>query len=209
MKTAIIIGATGLVGTELIQLLIHETEYSRVWYVSRKKSDITHQKLIHIPFNSGNYEIPPDIDLACSCLGTTIRKAGSQAAFRSVDVDMIVDFARKSKHAGIRYFSLVSSIGARSNSRNFYLKTKGETEELVQKITFTGLRILRPSILLGKRKDTRIAEDIGKALYFLFSFLFIGKLRKYKGVSATHVAYALIHKIYEIQGVEIIESDLI
>src|SRR5690606_33909283 len=112
MKSAVIIGATGLVGTELIRILTQESEYSTVWYVSRKESDITHSKLIHIPFNSGDYEIPSGIDLACSCLGTTIRNAGSQAAFRAVDVDMVVDFARKSKHAGIRYFSLVSSIGA-------------------------------------------------------------------------------------------------
>ncbi|NHB67756.1 hypothetical protein G8O23_03565 [Bacteroidales bacterium M08MB] len=172
----------------------------------RAPSNLT-EKSVLIPIENGIYSIPSEINYAFCCLGTTMRKAGSREAFRKVDFDMVVDFAQKAKTAGIERFAVVSSIGANPKSKNFYLKTKGQVEEELKKIGFARLVIVRPSLLLGKRNERRIAEDIGKVLYSIFSILFIGPLKKYKGIKDEDVAKAMIALVEQGQGTIIAESN--
>lgn len=207
MKTSVAIGSTGLVGSKIIELLANDSQYSQVYSIARQQQTHWPEKVTFIPFDAGNYPINQAIDTAFCCLGTTMKKAGSKDAFRKVDLDMVVDFAQKAKAAGIERFALVSSVGADPESKNFYLKTKGQAEEELKKIGFKRLVIVRPSLLLGKRNERRIAEDIGKALYHIFSFLFIGPLSKYKGIKDQDVAKAMIALVEQGQGTVIVESN--
>ncbi|MDX9771267.1 MAG: NAD(P)H-binding protein [Tenuifilaceae bacterium] len=207
MKSSTVIGSTGLVGGKVIELLAQCTKYGQIASIARQKQTNWTDKVTYIPFNSGSYTIDQPADTAFCCLGTTMRKAGSREAFRKVDFDMVVDFAQKAKAAGIERFAVVSSIGANPKSKNFYLKTKGQVEEELKKIGFARLVIVRPSLLLGKRNERRIAEDIGKVIYNIFSFLFISPLRKYKGIKDEDVAKAMIALVEQGQGTIIAESN--
>jgi uncharacterized protein YbjT (DUF2867 family) len=207
MKASIIIGSTGLIGSKLHEILSSNPNQTKLHLVSRKAPSNLGNKSVHIPIENGSYSIPSNINYAFCCLGTTMKKAGSKDAFRKVDFDMVVDFAQKAKAAGIERFAVVSSIGADPKSKNFYLKTKGQVEEELKEVGFTRLVIVRPSLLLGKRNERRIAEDIGKILYNIFSFLFIGPLKKYKGIKDEDVAKAMIALVEQGQGTLIAESN--
>lgn len=207
MKSSIIIGSTGLIGTKLHGISGYNPELEEVYLVSRSKPRNMTQKSVHIPIEKGNYSIPLNIDTAFCCLGTTMKKAGSKEAFLKVDLDMVVDFAKKAKEAGINRMAVVSSIGANPTSSNFYLRTKGQAEEELKKIGFERLVIVRPSLLLGKRKERRLGEDIGKALYCIFRFFFIGPLKKYRGIRDEDVAKAMIVLVKQGEGTIIAESN--
>jgi uncharacterized protein YbjT (DUF2867 family) len=207
MKTAIVIGSTGLVGSALVELLSQNKGYSTIYSISRNKPPNLPEKVTHIPFNSGNYAIPPDCDVAFCALGTTRKKAGSKEAFLKVDLDMVLAFATKSIDAGVTRIAVVSSIGADSDASNFYLKTKGQAEEELKSIGFERLVIVRPSLLLGKRSERRFGEDVGKALDAVLKFILVGRLRKYRGIQATDVAKAMIRLAETGNGTSIIESD--
>lgn len=207
MKTSIIIGSTGLIGTKLHEILGNNPNQEKVYLVSRSKPNNMTEKSAHIPIENGNYSIPLNVDTAFCCLGTTMNKAGSKEAFLKVDLDMVVEFAKKAKESGITRFAVVSSIGANPKSGNFYLRTKGQAEEELKKIGFERLVIVRPSLLLGKRNDKRLGEDIGKALYYIFRFLFIGPLSKYRGIKDEDVAKAMIVLVEQGQGTIIAESN--
>ncbi len=207
MKTAIVIGSTGLVGSRLLELLSANKNYATIFSISRNKPSDLPQKVTHIPFNSGNYTIPPGCDIAFCALGTTRKKAGSKEAFQKVDLDMVFDFATKSIDAGISRIAVVSSIGADPNASNFYLKTKGQAEEQLKSIGFERLVIVRPSLLLGKRKERRFGEDVGKALDALLKFILVGSLRKFRGIQATDVAKAMIRLAETGDRTSVVESD--
>ncbi len=206
MRTSIIIGSTGLIGSKLHEILRNNPSHEKVYLVARSKPTNVDEKSIHLPFDNGNYSIPSDVDTAFCCLGTTMKKAGSKEAFLKVDLDMVLDFAKKAKETGIKRLAVVSSIGANPTSSNFYLRTKGQAEEELKKIGFERLVIVRPSLLLGKRDEKRIAEDIGKVLYYMFRFLFIGPLRKYRGILDEDVAKAMIVLVEQGEGTLIAES---
>lgn len=209
MKTSIIIGSTGLIGSKLHEILGNNPDQEKVFLVSRNKPNNMIEKSVHIPFENGNYSIPLNVDTAFCCLGTTMKKAGSKEAFLKVDLDMVVEFAKKAKEAGINRFALVSSIGANPKSSNFYLRTKGQAEEELKKIGFERLVIVRPSLLLGKRNEKRLGEDIGKAIYYIFRFLFIGPLKKYRGIMDEDVAKAMIVLTEQGQGTVTAESNVL
>jgi uncharacterized protein YbjT (DUF2867 family) len=209
MKTATIIGSTGLIGSKAISLLSDNKEYTNILSISRNQPSSLPSKVTHVPFDSGNYTISKPTSIAICCLGTTMSKAGSKEAFLKVDLEMVVDFAKKVKEAGINRFALVSSIGADPSSKNFYLRTKGQAEEELKKIGFERLVIVRPSLLLGKRNEKRIGEDIGKVLYKIFRFMFVGPLRKYRGIKDEDVAKAMIVLAEQGQGIVIAESNVL
>lgn len=209
MKTAIIIGSTGLVGHQLLGLLSYSDRYTTIFSISRTKPDDLPDNVIHIPFNSGDYVVPAPCDAAFCCLGTTMKKAGSKEAFLKVDLEMVSQFAKKVIEAGARRFAVVSSIGANPDSSGFYLKTKGQMEEQLKKNSFERLVIVRPSLLLGKRNEQRFGEDIGKMLFSLFRFVFVGSLRKYRGISAEDVAKAMMVLAEEGVGTTVAESDML
>jgi uncharacterized protein YbjT (DUF2867 family) len=207
MKTATIIGATGLVGSNLLRIINADKEFESIVTITRTNPNKFPGKTINIPFDSGNYSIPNTSGVALCCLGTTMKKAGSKEAFLKVDHNMVVDFAKKCKDAGIKRFAMVSSIGASPNSGNFYLRTKGKAEEELKKIGFERLVIVRPSLLLGKRNEKRLGEDIGKVLYSVFRFIFVGPLKKYRGIPAEDVAKAMLALVNSGEGTVIAESN--
>lgn len=188
-------GGTGLVGALLTARLASRTDLTvdslarRPRHASERPVDLA--ALAADPASSGDQPV----DVAVSCLGTTLRAAGSPAAFRRVDHDYVVGFARAARHRGATRFVLVSSVGA--GGSGLYLRTKGQTEEAVGKLGFLRLDLVRPSLLLGPRTDRRLAEGIGQRLAPLLSPLMRGGLERYAALDATVVA-AAIERLLEL-----------
>jgi len=194
-KTAIVFGATGLIGSLLLQHLCESPVYSQVITFSRKSIHFNHPKLKEVfnyftDLSSIKKSLHGD-DLFC-CIGTTIKKAGSQENFRKIDFEMPVQLAKMAEENKIKGFFVVSSIGADSRSSNFYLRTKGEMEKEVLDCNIPKIAVVRPSMLLGKRNEFRFGEEVGKIIMKSFSFLIQGKYRKYRAIKAETVAKALI-----------------
>jgi len=197
MKTAIILGATGLTGTELLKQLLNDDHYQKIILFSRKSTNIKNSKLTeHITDFDQLHKIEHLIigDIIFCCLGTTIKTAGSKTAFRKVDFNYISDFALLAKQNGLNQFYLQSSIGADSKSNNYYLKVKGETENAIKKLNFESFTIFRPSMLLGNRIEFRFGETLAKLAMRFLSFLFVGRLKLYKAIDAKQVAKAMIYE---------------
>lgn len=212
-KTANIIGSTGLTGSHLLKILLDSDCYDKVISFVRKDSNISHPKLTQhiVDFDdpaSFTDKIHGD-DMFC-CLGTTIKKAGSQEAFEKVDLIYPVEFAKAASSNGVKQFSIISSIGANPTSGNFYLRTKGKCEEELRKIAFQSTSIFRPSLLIGQRKEFRLGERISGYAMKVFSVLLFGPLKKYKAVKAEKVAYAMFSIANQnTVGYHIYESDYI
>lgn len=210
MKTAIIAGSTGLVGSHLLTQLLENENYSEVIALVRKPLLKSHIKLRYVIFDYKN----PDAsvlkadDMYC-CLGTTLKKAGSKEAQYEVDHDYPLIIAKLGKDQGIKKFLLVSSIGATVKTGNFYLKTKGKLEEDLKFLNFNSLIIFRPSFLLGDRSEFRFGEKIGIIFMKLISPFLIGKLKKYKAIHAKQVATAMINEsIKNHSNYKIVENDM-
>lgn len=234
-KTAILLGASGLVGNEVLKQLLCEIDaavafrtkpstmeqgkpmeslsgiFEKIKIFVRKPIAFEHPKLeqVVIEFDAiDNYCDLIKGDVLFCCIGTTIKTAGSKDSFKKVDYTYPLDFAKIAKQNGIEKFLLISSIGADKTSSNFYLKVKGEIEEALTKLNFKALIILRPSMLLGDRKEFRFGEAAGKVVMKLFSFAFIGKLKKYKAIEASTVASAMIQlSKLKTTGNSIVQSD--
>ena len=213
MKTALIIGSTGLIGSHLLDLLLESQEYEKVITFVKRDSGIQHPKLKQhiIDFDKPDTykELVVGDDFFCS-IGTTIKKAGSQDAFRKVDFEYPKQFASLAQQNKVNQFLIITSLGADANSSNFYLKTKGEIQDFLKNCAFESISILQPSLLLGNRTEFRLGEKMGVYFMKLFSFLFIGNLKKYKAIQSEAVAKAMFiiaQKNYK--GFQIIESDSI
>ena len=213
MKTALIIGSTGLIGSHLLDLLLESQEYEKVITFVKRDSGIQHPKLKQhiIDFDKPDTykELVVGDDFFCS-IGTTIKKAGSQDAFRKVDFEYPKQFASLAQQNKVKQFLIITSLGADANSSNFYLKTKGEIQDFLKNCAFESISILQPSLLLGNRTEFRLGEKMGVYFMKLFSFLFIGNLKKYKAIQSEAVAKAMFiiaQKNYK--GFQIIESDSI
>lgn len=194
-KTALLFGSTGAVGKEVLNLLISDHRYEKVIAFSRKVIPIEHPKLSVVLDSLTNLEsiagsIKGD-DLFC-CLGTTSRKAGSKEAFKMVDLEMPARLAKIASENEVDGFIAISSIGAGKKGRGFYLDVKSEMEDRVIQYNFKRLAIIRPSLLLSKREEFRLSEEAGKILNTLTSWAMVGKLSKYKGISTSDVARAMI-----------------
>jgi uncharacterized protein YbjT (DUF2867 family) len=207
MKKALVIGASGLIGQQLIDLLLQDENYSVIALI-RTALPIQHERLIQVPFNfdNPNNEVIQADELFC-CLGTTIKVAGSQQAFYKVDFEYVLDIAKRAYRNGAKKFALVSSMGANKNSTVFYSKTKGAIEEAVTQIGYESLFIFRPSLLLGKRTGFRLEERIAQYFFTFFSILIP---KKYQAIQARQVAKAMIVCMNTgDKGVHILESDKI
>ena len=181
-RTAAIVGASGLVGGLCLKILLADESYHRVIVLSRRPIDIRDSKLEEKIVNFyalGELPICP-CDTAFCALGTTIRKAGSQAAFQLVDRDYVKSFAHWAHAGGAQAFALVSSVGAAANSGNLYLRTKGEAEQSVERAGFRDTHLFRPSILVGDRAEPRFGESVGSAVMRAARFALIGSLRRYR-----------------------------
>lgn len=205
-KVAAIVGATGLVGRALLENLLESTDYQKVISFTRRKTSQTHPKLQErvLPLENLENEEPPGVDVAFCALGTTMKKAGSKAAFKEVDYAHVVRFARLVKRASCPRFLMVSAMGADPKSLVFYNRVKGEVEQAVRERGFKATHILRPSLLLGDRKEARLGEDLGKK----FS-QFVNPVipANYRAIQATQVAYAMYKiSLLEEQGFFIHEN---
>jgi len=194
-KTALLFGATGAVGREVLHLLINDHRYDKIVVFSRKVIPIEHPKLeVILDALSDLDRIAGKIkgdELFC-CVGTTSRKAGSREAFRKVDLDMPVSLARIASENGVDGFIVISSIGAGSKKTGFYLAVKTEMEEEVIQSEFKKLSIVRPSLLLSDRDEFRFGEEAGKVLDKALGWAMKGNLKKYRGIRTVDVARAMI-----------------
>ena len=211
MKTALIIGSTGLIGFQLLELLLKSAEYEKVISFVKRDSGIQHPKLEQhiIDFDKPETykELVVGDDFFCT-IGTTIKNAGNQDAFRKVDFGYPKEFATIAIQNKVKHFLIISSLGADANSGNFYLKTKGEIQDFLKNCIFESVSVLQPSLLLGNRTEFRLGEKIGAFFMKLFSFVLIGNLKKYKPIKSEAVAKAMFtiaQKNYK--GFHIIESD--
>jgi uncharacterized protein YbjT (DUF2867 family) len=210
-KTAILVGASGLVGGFCLQALLAEPEYARILLLSRRELPLAphpglSQKIVSFASLNPNDFAGAD-DIFCA-LGTTIRKAGSQEAFRRVDLEYPLAVAREALQAGAEQFLLVSSVGADPRSKNFYLRTKGELEQEIAKLGFPAVHIFRPSLLLGKRPEFRPAERFVQAVAPLLNLGLIGGLARYKAIPAAAVGKAMAATAkHDKNGMSIYEYD--
>ena len=189
---SLVIGSTGLIGKKLLFELAKKD--SEVIAIARRSINNLPENVSLLDINFDDFlenGSLPFCDHIYICLGTTIKKAGSQSEFKKVDFDYCVSFAKKARDAGATKISLVSSVGANPFAKNFYLKTKGEVEEEIKKIDFQYINIFRPSLLLGRREENRFLEKIGQNLSSFINPFLIGSLRKYRSIKSSNVAYCL------------------
>jgi uncharacterized protein YbjT (DUF2867 family) len=210
-SSSLILGSSGLVGSHLLTLLLASPHYAVVRSLVRRPSGRVHKKLEEhvVDFDqlAGVREVVRGNDVFC-CLGTTIRVAGSQEAFRKVDLTYVVDAADTAHRNGASRFFVVSSIGANVSSGSFYLRVKGEMEATVATIPYAAVGIIRPSLLLGERKESRIGERIGAVGLQALSFAMLGPLRKLRPIRAADVAADMLFlSRTNFTGVRICESD--
>jgi uncharacterized protein YbjT (DUF2867 family) len=212
-KSALLIGASGLVGGHCLRFLLEDPSYANVLILVRKPLPEKHDKLTQLVFDFNELEAIgkcPRVDDVYCCLGTTIKKAGTQEAFRKVDFDYPVRIAALTQHCGANQFLLISSLGADSHSRIFYNRVKGEVEEAIRKISFTAFHVFRPSLLLGERKEPRTGEKAGAFIMSGLKYAMGGPLKKYRPIQARDVANAMVRVAQmNLTGVNIFESQRI
>lgn len=194
-KTAILIGATGLVGAACLEHLLESPAYRKVIAVSRRPVPLKHRKLVRVetPFEQlANALEGHRADDAFCCLGTTIRQAGTKAEFHKVDYGYALEFADVTRRQGATHFLLVSALGANAHSPVFYNRVKGLLEKEVAALGFSRLSIFRPSLLLGTRGQARPAEALGIRLSGLISPFLRGPLSRVHPVPGVDLGAALV-----------------
>jgi uncharacterized protein YbjT (DUF2867 family) len=206
-RTALLAGSTGLIGNQLLHLLLEDPGYDKVIALSRKPLALTHQKLQNVVLEGDQLKQHSNLmahDVFC-CLGTTIRQAKTKEAFRKIDYDYPLELAKTVHANGAKQFLLVSALGSDKNSRIFYNRVKGEVESAIAAVGFNSFHIFKPSLLVGPRKEQRSGEDAAKVFYKIFGFLIP---KKYKGIESIKVARAMLAKAKENQtGTFAHESD--
>lgn len=194
-RIALIAGASGLVGRCVLERLLHDPAYTEVRVLTRRPLDLHHPHLRELRTDFaqlGALGALLEADDVFCCLGTTLRKAGSRAAFEDVDYRMVVELAQLTRAAGAPQFLVISAAGASEHSPSFYSRVKGRMEKAVSAAGFEALHILRPSLLLGARSELRPGEAFAQKLSPLLSALCAGPLRRYRPIAAEQVAEAMV-----------------
>lgn len=209
-KTAIIAGASGLVGGLCLEIILNDDRYDTVIAPVRKQLPVENPKLRQHIVDFDDLRASAGIfrgdDLFC-CLGSTMKKAGSREAFRKVDYDYPRALAGISLEHGIKRFLIVSALGADPGSKIFYNRVKGDVEAAVRSMPFEAVHIFRPSMLLGARFESRPAERIGGAMMRALAFLMAGPLKNYRAITAEAVARAMVEAAHSgARGVVVHES---
>jgi uncharacterized protein YbjT (DUF2867 family) len=210
---AIIAGASGLIGSKLLNILLQQPNYDEILILVRKELLIADKKLVQLVIDFeklDEYAGAITGHAIFCCLGSTKKKTPDLAEYRKIDHDYPVKLAQLAKKNDVKQFHLVSAIGANSISSNFYTKMKGETEEDIQKVGLKWLHIYRPSLLTGDRKESRPAERFAIGLMKIIDPVLIGSLKKYRSIPAETVARAMFNESKKKEeGVFIHSSDKI
>ena len=208
MSISIGAGSTGLVGKNVLMKLCDQKE---------DVIALTRRPISNLPSNVNELILDfdsfledgslPKCDHVFICLGTTIKTAGSQENFRKVDIDYCLSIAKKAKDSGAKTLSLISSIGANSSSKNFYLRTKGQLEDAIQEIGFPVVNIFRPSFLVGQRSEKRLYEGVGIMIASFMNLFLVSSARKYRSVKVELLAKTMVLKINSKPGVNYFHFD--
>ena len=195
MKTSLIFGSSGLIGNEILNIILKNTNYNKVKIFVRSVPEKKDSKLEIIQTDFKNLEKHKDSivgDDCFFCIGTTHKDTPDKNEYRRIEYDIPVKVAQIAKSNSVNSFVYISSMGANSNSSGSYLKNKGQVEEELKKMNFPKLALIRPSILLGNRKTFRLGERIGIFIMKALSIFFLGSLKKYKPIQVEHVAKAMV-----------------
>lgn len=194
MRAAIVVGATGLTGTSLVKQLCENEAYISVTVLARKKPDFEHPKL-EVKIRSFDRLEENDIDFAHElycCLGTTIKKAGTKEEFQKVDFEYPLYIASLAKKRGIPHMLVITAMGAKENSPFYYNRVKGKLEHALIELNLQRLSIIRPSLLVGKRDESRFGEKVGELALKITKPLLVGPLKRTRAIEASQVAKAMI-----------------
>ncbi len=209
--TVCLAGSTGAIGNHVLRFLNQQNNVDQIITLTRKQnaSPLSKEKNLVINFDQLN-SLNIKADVFICCLGTTIKVAGSQAAFRKVDYDYVVNFAKLAESASAQKFLVVSSVGADEKSNVFYSRIKGEMESSIKKITIPAIEIFQPSLLLGERTEARPGENFAKIVAPLLNPLLLGSMKKYRAIEASDVAKALVARtLVKDTGLKTYASDQI
>ena len=204
---ALVIGGTGLVGRELLAQLANDPDFETIVSAGRRIIPEAPSRVQQIAMDLLRDPLPQDVtpDVVFCCLGTTIKVAGSQEAFRKVDYDMPLRIARSARERGAQQFVIITSIGADAKSTAFYTRVKGEVERDVRALGYPSLTIVRPSLLLGDRAEHRFGEQVATLLMLTFSWLI--PLR-WKAVKATAVAASMVRAAKQrVAGARVVTNE--
>jgi uncharacterized protein YbjT (DUF2867 family) len=209
-RSALLAGASGLIGSHVLRLLIEDPEYERVTVVGRRDLPVAHKKLLQrvVDFDRLRELADfPRVHAVFCCLGTTIKQAGSEAEFRKVDYSYVLELARLALRHRASQFLVVTAVGADPRSRVFYSRVKGDVDEAVRRLQFDGVHIFHPSLLLGKRAHARPLERLLMLFSPLVSWVMMGPLARYRPIGAARVARAMVRVAREgTRGVHVYES---
>lgn len=191
---AVVFGGTGMTGEALLKQLASNSSYSKVYSVQRRLTTaIDEVEVVIVDFDSANLsDAIPACDVAFCCLGTTAKKAKNQETYVKLDHDLVMNLASIVLSKGCKSFVFQSSMGANEKSSIFYSRLKGRTERELTNLGFNKLTIVRPSLLLGDRKEFRLGEKISMVLMKLFDFMMKGSLAKYRAIPVEQVAKAML-----------------
>lgn len=213
MKEVILAGASGLVGSELLNLLLADRNIASIIALVRKPLNLEHKKLeqVIVDFDqSETYEHILKGDTIYCCLGTTNKKTPNKSEYRKIDYEYPLELARVACRNGVGQYHLISALGANKHSSIFYSRLKGELEEELKKVNFKKICIYQPSLLTGNRKEGRFMESIASTLMQLINPLLLGKLSKYRSIAASQVAKAMHIKTFSTEeGVFTYPSNII
>jgi uncharacterized protein YbjT (DUF2867 family) len=192
-------GSTGLIGSLLLEKMVRDRRITKIKALSRRPLSVSSDKVENILLELDR--LPHEAqrlraDVFVCCLGTTIKTAGSEEAFRKVDYEYVLEFARAAQACNAKKFLVVSALGANPDSRVFYNRVKGEMEQDLQSLNLFALDIFQPSLLLGARNESRPGEAWAQRLSPLFTKALIGPLKKYRPIQAEDVAQALLHRVH-------------
>lgn len=194
MRSAIVVGATGLTGTSLIEQLCENDDYVSVIVIARRELQYKHPKL-EVKIRNFDTLEERDIEFAHElycCLGTTIKKAGSREAFEKVDFEYPLAIASLAKKRGIPHMLVITAMGANEQSSIYYNRVKGKLEQALMELGLQRLSIIRPSLLVGQREEFRFGEKLGETVLKLIKPLLIGPLKRVRSIDASQVAKAMI-----------------
>jgi uncharacterized protein YbjT (DUF2867 family) len=206
-RHALLFGATGLIGNQLLAQLLANSEFAQVIAVTRRPLPQSHVRLRNLVSDFSSVDVPLDIgkaDVAFCCLGTTLKQAGGKAGFYAVDHDLVLRCAGWARQSGARHFVAVSAMGASASSPVYYNRVKAETETGLEALGFPQLTLVQPSLLLGERGGgLRLGETLAIKLTPLIKPLMAGPLSPYTPVDASDVAAAMLARALKPAGVAV------